>query len=108
MQVATGLILPTIEIAQQQGVVVDIPRLVKEVTRDMDLTDGEIDLIYQNAVTMNTDLGPYQPLKGQVLGIGDRQGASPASRQENLNQQQNRSAGQSSPANTEAGKNVRE
>jgi len=108
MQVVTGLILPTMEIARQQGVVVDVPRLVKEVTRDMDLTDGEIDLIYQNVVTMNTDLGPYQPLKGQVSGIGDRQGASPASRQENLNQQQNRSAGQSSPANTEAGKNVRE
>ncbi len=110
MQVVTGLILPTMAIAQQQGVMLDVPRLVKEVTRDMDLTDGEIDLIYQNTVTMNNDLGPYQPLKGEISagGIGDRLGASPASRQENMNQQQNRAAGQPSPANTPAGKEVRE
>ncbi len=107
MQVVTGIILPTMQMAMQQGAILNVPNLVKEVCKDMDLTEGEIDTIYQSVATMDSNLGPYQPLKGEIPGVGDRLGASLASRQENLNQQQNRSGGQPSPANTLEGSEVR-
>jgi hypothetical protein len=106
MQLATGLIIPTLEYAQAQGVNFDVAAFVKNIGKDLELSDGEIDDFYKTALE-NMNLGPYQPLRGEVSGVGDRLGASMASNQENLNQQQNRAGGQPSPANTKEGKEVR-
>jgi hypothetical protein len=98
MQLATGLILPTLQYAQAQGVTFDTAAFVKNIGRDLDLSDGEIDSFYKSALT-NLNPGPYLPMKNSVGGVGDMLGASPASQDLNLIQQQNRAAGESSPPN---------
>ncbi len=105
MNLATGIIIPMLQYAQAQGVTFDVAKFVKNIGRDLDLSDGEIDDFFKTFLT-NTNPGPYAPLKAEIGGVGDRLGASMASKEQNLNQQQNRASGQSSPANTPAGKEV--
>lgn len=103
MEITTGLILPTMQLAAMQGAMLDVPNLVKAVCRDMDLTDSEIDEIYKTVTSGTQSLGPYQqlPQKLPVGGVGDQQGASGASRDLNAMQQINRTGGeQPSPSNT--------
>jgi len=101
IEITTAVILPTMQMATQQGATLNIPKLVKSITRDQDLTDGEIDEIYQSVTTVNNDLGPYQPSKGTIKGVGDQLGASDASRNLNSVQQQTREGSNSSrPQNT--------
>ena len=101
MQLVQAIILPTLQIAAQQGAIPDIPALVKTISRDFDLTEAEVDAWFKTAAPPNADLGPYQPMQGQVVKSGqgdDRFGASGASKMSNMNQQQTRAGMQSSPA----------
>lgn len=91
MQLVTGLIVPTMEAAAQQGAVLNIPELVKVISKDMELTSAEIDQIYKTQ-PKPTDFGPYTPSKGSP-GVGDQLGASQSSKELNLNQYQNRTGG---------------
>jgi hypothetical protein len=103
MEITTGLILPTMQLAAMQGAMLDVPNLVKAVCRDMDLTDSEIDEIYKTVTSGTQSLGPYQqlPQKLPVGGVGDQAGASGAGRDLNAMQQINRTGGETpSPVNT--------
>lgn len=101
MELVSGIIIPTMPLAQQQGANLNIPKLVKVISRDMDLTDSEIDEFYEVGGKPPSDFGPYQPSKGQSGGQpNDSLGASGASRELNSIQQQNRSAEKPSPPNT--------
>jgi hypothetical protein len=99
MELVNGLILPTLQYAAQQGAVLDVVALVKQVGRDLDLTDSEIDEIYRSVIKpSDSNLGPYAPMKSSA--VGDQQGASGASRELNSIQQQNRDGGKPSPPNS--------
>lgn len=106
MTLATGVIIPTLQYAAAQGVTFDVATFVKNVGRDLDLTDGEIDSFYKSIVSENQNFGPYQPMRGSVGGVGDRLGASASSKELNMTQQQNRAGGETSKPNTPAGKEV--
>ncbi len=91
MQLVTGIILPTLQLSMQQGDILQVRNLVKSIGRDMDLTETEIDEWYKTSMPVpETDLGPYQPMTGQVKSgqSDDRLGSSTASRTANSNQQQ--------------------
>jgi len=96
MEIVQGIIVPTLPLAMQQGVQLNIPALVKSISRDMDLTDSEIEEFYNVATKVQSSLGPYQPSKG----VSDSMGASGASKDLNSIQQQNRAGGKPSPPNT--------
>jgi hypothetical protein len=99
MEIVTGVIIPTMGLAQQQGDMLQVSQLVKSIARDMDLTSSEIDEFYKSAtVPPVTDPGPYSPLKGQV---GDQ--TSGAARDLNAIQQGNRTGNETpSPPNAPA------
>jgi hypothetical protein len=104
MEVATGLAIPTMALAAAQGDTLQVGKLIKSVSRDMDLTDSEIDEWYKSALNPpNMNPGPYQPQQG-TLGTqpSDQLGASLASRDLNSMQQQNGSPEKPSPPNTNA------
>ena len=96
MEIVQGIIIPTLPLAMQQGVQLNVPQLVKSISRDMDLTDSEIDEFYNVIAKAQSSLGPYQPSKG----VSDASGASGASRELNSIQQGNKSGGKPSPPNT--------
>ena len=102
MQLVTGVIMPLMPMAMQQGVIVEVRSLVKSLARDLDLTDAEVDEWFKTMVPVQQDMGPYQPQQGQVKPKSgqsdDRFGASESSREMNMGQQQNRAGGQPSPA----------
>lgn len=101
MELVSGLIIPTLGYAAQQGDVLNVRNLVKTVARDMDLTESEIDSFYQSQFVMPTsDFGPYMPTRGKpAMQPSDQLGASPASRELNSIQQQNRAGMKPSPPN---------
>ena len=96
MEIVTGIIIPTLPIAMQQGIQLNVAQLVKSISRDTDLTDSEIDEFYNVAAKAQSSFGPYQPQKG----ASDAMGASGASKELNSIQQSNRAAGKPSPPNT--------
>lgn len=105
MEIVTGLILPTADIAAMQGDMLQIRPLIKAVARDLDLTDAEIDEFYQSVVQPpNTGLGPYQLQQGVISAkkpmATDQLGASEANQELNSVQQQNRAGMRASPAQT--------
>jgi len=87
-------------IAQQQGVKIDIDAATKKIAEYLQL---DIDDIWQSAVEPagGIEMGPYMQAggKAKTSQSDDRFGASDASKQGNLMQQQSSPrAGQSSPA----------
>jgi len=105
MEIVTGVILPTADIAAMQGDMLQIRPLVKSLARDLDLTDAEIDEFYKNIVQPpSSNMGPYQLQQGIVTQKSpmatDQQGASDANKMLNSVQQQNRAGMRSSPPQT--------
>jgi hypothetical protein len=105
MEIVTGVILPTADIAAMQGDMLQIRPLVKSLARDLDLTDAEIDEFYKNIVQpSSSNMGPYQLQQGIVTQKSpmatDQQGASDANKMLNSVQQQNRAGMRSSPPQT--------
>jgi hypothetical protein len=97
-QFLTNWVLPILPMASQQGVNFDFDAA----TREMALLLGiNMDDWWQSGNADNTGLGPYRPTEGQAIPKSgqenDSGGASLASRMTNLNQQQVRAGGQSSP-----------
>ena len=86
--------------AAMQGATLKVPNLVKSIARDMDMTDGEIDNFYDTG-QVNTNTGPYtQNPQKFPTHPNDMGGASEASQELNLMQQQNSNAEKSSPPNS--------
>jgi hypothetical protein len=100
MELTTGLIIPTAQMSAMQGATLKVPNLVKSIARDMDMTDGEIDNFYDTG-QVNSNTGPY-PQNPQKFPTqpNDMNGASEASQELNLMQQQNANAEKPSPPNT--------
>jgi len=102
---ATQWLLPTVQLAQMQGAQVDVPRLSKILA---DYAGFEnFNQFYKTAVPSELESVPYTmaPINGQrpkgpkSPGQGnDRFGATETSRLANMNQQQLRAGGQSSPS----------
>ena len=100
MELVNGVILPTADLAMQQGDMLNVRQLVKTISRDLDLTDSEVESFYQSTILPPTGgTGPYAPTSGTVKKVGDQLGASGASRDLNSTQQQVRSGMRSSPPN---------
>lgn len=93
-------VLPTLQIAVQQGATIDIPTATTDLARKLNIQN--IDHWYKQAIPQNAGINPYQPNVGRVKpdnsGIEDGRTGSTgaASRNANLQQQQARSGGQSS------------
>ncbi len=102
MEIVQGIIVPLMPIAMAQGDKLNVAKLVKAAARDLDLTDAEIDEIYESITNMmETQPGPYTPQQGQMKQkksgqSNDAFGASDASRTMNSTQQQNRAGGRPS------------
>jgi hypothetical protein len=97
-QFLTNWVLQVLPYAQQQGVKFD----VDAATREMSVLLGiNMDSWWQSGMSPNQGLGPYMPMEGQVKPTAgqenDSGGASLASKLTNLNNQQARAGGQSSP-----------
>jgi len=96
----TQWVLPTAQIAAQQGMQLNIPEATKQLAKYLQLRG--INDWFRTAVPSNVNLNPYQPQLGMVKGkngaIQDgRTGVLGAeSRNQNLIQQQARAGGQSS------------
>jgi len=96
MSFLTGWVIPISQMAAQQGLTLDVGVVNKDLAKYLDIPN--IDSWFKSAVPDNPGgPGPYQPLQGQIVpksngGIQDgRMGDnSKASREANLNQQQNR------------------
>jgi len=96
MSFLTGWVIPIAQMAAQQGLTLDIDTVNRDLARYLDVPN--IDSWFRSAVPSNPGgPGPYQPLQGQVnpkTGGGVQDGRmgdnSKASREANLNQQQNR------------------
>lgn len=92
MGLLTQWILPTAQIAAQQGASLNVPRATKELTKLAGLRN--VDDWYETAVpTNNIALNPYQPQQGVIKnqtkdhGIQDgRTGSNPASQEANSRQ----------------------
>lgn len=109
MQFMTQWIIPTMGIAAQQGCEVDIPTA----TRIMAEYAGfeNLNQFYKTAVPQILDTVPYTMVsnnrptgtsRGKSTGqMNDSMGATDMSRMANMNQQQARAGGQSSPSNKE-------
>ena len=104
MELVTGVILPTADLAIQQGDILQISKLVKALAKDLDLTDAEIDDFYKSQFNPPmADLGPYPPKQGEVGGIGDRLGASEASKNLNSERHEAREGLKASPSQDKGG-----
>ena len=92
MQVVNQMVLPTLEIGAQQGQVLDVRRLTEIAGRFLDIP--ELKNVYVNSAPQKADVGPYQPMQGQVKpksGQPDgRISTGGFNEVSNLNQQQTR------------------
>ena len=96
IQFISQWVLPTMPMAAQQGVSIDIPSATKRLSQLAGLKD--LELFYKPAVPQGGSLNPYNP---QAAGSGMEDGRTglmgAASRNANLAQQQARAGGQPSP-----------
>ena len=102
IQFLTQWVMPVSQMANQQGVTLDIDVVTKDLARYLNIPN--LENWWKSAVPQNTDMGPYQPQQGTVVpkakngGIQDgRFGDNDkGSRETNSAQQQSRAFGQSS------------
>jgi len=66
MQFVQGYILPTAQIAAQQGTVLNVPELAKEMARYLGINN--LDDWYMSQTPMNPGMNPYTPEQGSVSG----------------------------------------
>ena len=94
-QFATGLVLPTAQIAAQQGTVLNVPELMKEFARYLNITNMDDWYMSVMPPMMSPGMNPYQPQGGQVKMTDSANGGpeNQGSNQNNLIQQQNRVQG---------------
>lgn len=94
-QFVSGYILPTAQIAAQQGAVLNVPELAKEFARHLNITT--MSDWYMNVMPpmQNATLNPYQPSQGSPkVGMSDqRMPENQGSNMNNMAQQQNRVQG---------------
>ena len=100
MQLISQVVLPTAQIAAQQGTILDAGELVKEAARYMDISD--IDRWWKTGVETDAAMNPYQPLQGQSSGQSDgrfdkSKGQATAGNLNNMLQEQSRAGGMTSP-----------
>ena len=94
MQFVSAFILPTAQIAAQQGTVLDVQKLAQELARYLEITNLED--WYKSAVPNNINLNPYQPKSfspSGVTGETTQGGQGMGSNLNNLNQQANQELG---------------
>jgi len=101
LQLVNQMIIPMLPMAMQQGSMIDVNALVKEVAPYLGISN--VDEWWKSLLPPDQNAGPYSPQQGQVKAKSgqDQRGAlgqAPASKAANLNQQQARNAGQSSKA----------
>jgi hypothetical protein len=98
LQLVNQVMIPLLPIAMQQGDQLDVGALVKNLGPYLNVNTDEW---WKTAVPQMSTPGPYQPMQGQVMRSGQDQrgalGQMGASKLSNLNQQQARAGGQSSP-----------
>lgn len=104
MQLISQVVLPTADIAAQQGSMLNVTELVKEASRFLDIRN--IDRWWIPGVPQESQMNPYQPMQGQTKakakpksGQDDGRfssGDNNASNQSNLSQQQGRAFQKSS------------
>jgi len=92
MQFVQGYILPTAQIAAQQGTMLDVPELAKDFARYLGITNLED--WYKSMMPAMPGMNPYSPEQGTVSGVGQDGGGG--SNFNNMIGQQNRAGGQSS------------
>ncbi len=102
LQLVSQVVLPTMDIAAQQGSQLNVDELVREAARFMDVRN--LDRWWSPAIPQEAQANPYQPMQGTTKpksGQADGRfsgGDSDASNMSNLSQQQSRAGGQSSSA----------
>ena len=99
MQVVQGYILPTAQIAAQQGTIVNVPELARDFAQYLGISN--MDDWYQSMVPADTAMNPYSPMsmQGQVAGGGQTDNRFQSDTGSNFNnqiQEQNRAGGESS------------
>jgi hypothetical protein len=72
MQLVSGVVLPTAQIAAQQGSMLNVSELVQECARFLDVRN--IDRWWKSAIPAETAMNPYQPLQGTPSGGKGGQG----------------------------------
>lgn len=103
MQLISQIVLPTAQIAAQQGSMLQVDGLVKYAADYLGITN--IDEWWKSAIPQTTNMNPYQP--NQMVGSiksgqgDDRFGRTTASQNANMGQQQARAGGQPSPPQKE-------
>ena len=92
MQISSQWILPTLQIAAQQGATFNIPEATKEMAECLGL-EG-FNQFYETSVPGAMDMVPYQmqPQKTNTGQMNDSMGASGPSREANMEQQQLRTS----------------
>jgi hypothetical protein len=97
LQFLAQWVLPTSQLAAQQGAVLNVPEATKDLAQKFNIQN--IDHWYDQAKPLNAGLNPYSPDAGSSNGQQDgRTGMMGAgSRNINLQQQQGAAGGQSSP-----------
>jgi len=100
LQLVNQMIIPMLPMAMQQGSMIDVNSLVKEVAPYLGISN--VDDWWKSLVPQDANgAGPYQPMQGQVVAKSGQDqrgslGQAPASKASNLSQQQARNGGQSS------------
>ncbi len=94
-QAVAQFVLPVVEIAAQQGQMLDAKRLLSAAAKFVDVP--ELEDLFQDGQPQPTNLGPYQPMQGQTKARSvqpdGRTSSGGANEQSNLNQQQRRTGG---------------
>jgi len=108
MQLVSGVVLPTAEIAAAQGSQLNVDELVRETARFLDVRN--MDRWWSPAIPQEAAMNPYQPLQGEAKS-GQADGRfsgndDTAGNMNNLNQQQSRAAGQPSDTFAKGNKNA--
>jgi hypothetical protein len=113
MQLISGVVLPTAQIAAQQGSMLNVSELVQECARFLDVRN--LDRWWITGLPTETQMNPYQPLQG-TPGKGPSRGGQSdgrfskgddaGSNMNNLTQHMNRTGGESS-SSAAAGSNMK-
>lgn len=97
LQFVMGIVLPTAQLAAGQGTILNVPALMKELARYLQISN--LDDWYQSGMPSSAQMNPYQ-MMGQPAGKqadqrfgGEPEGAMTASNQNNLLAQQTRGFG---------------
>ncbi len=103
LQLLSQIVLPLAPLAAQQGATLDVTALLKEIAPYLGINN--IDEWWKTLAPQQANLGPYQPVQGEVTGSNERPkgksgqgrdqyGSSESSRLSNQSQQQARTGGQ--------------